>query len=96
MSARVTSGKDAAQWVLVTVITVVVGGFALYAALNGSAWREKAQKLRLEEVAREDRVLCEKLGIHYGSERFSTCVAVLSEARRREAQRLASDAAGIL
>jgi hypothetical protein len=96
MSARVTSDKDAAQWVLMAVITVVVSGFALHAALNGSAWRERAEKLRLEEIAREDRALCEKLGIHHGSEQYIACVDVLSEARRREAQRLASDAAGIL
>jgi hypothetical protein len=96
MSARVTSGNDVAQWVLVTVVTVVVSGLALHAALNGPAAREEAERLRLEEVAREDRSLCERLGIHQGSERFITCVDVLSEARRREAQRLASDAAGIL
>jgi len=77
-------------------IFAVVGALGLHALLYGRAIREKADQLRTEEIDRENRALCGKLALVNEGERFVACVDVLLEARRLEANRLASELAGIL
>jgi hypothetical protein len=84
------------SWLLFAAIGVVVSGIALHSVLYGPAMRETAERLRTEQTARENRALCEKLGMVHGSEQFAACTDVLWEARQLEAKQLASDIAGIL
>lgn len=81
---------------LVAIVAVVVGVSALHAILHGPAIRERAEQLKAAQIDQENRALCEKLGMPHGSDRFSACVGALSEARQREAERIAIEAAGIL
>jgi hypothetical protein len=78
------------------VIAVVVSALALHAIVYGPSIRERADRLQVERVAQENRALCDRLGMGYGSERFTACAEVLSEARRQEATRVYSEVAGIL
>jgi hypothetical protein len=57
--------------------------------------RERAERLQAEQINRDNRALCEKLGMPQGSERFAACADVLSEVRRLEAERISREA-GIL
>jgi hypothetical protein len=84
------------SWLVLLTMAALASGLVLHAILFGPAMRERADRLRAQEVDREDRALCERLGMPQGSARFTACAAVLSEARREEAMRLASELAGIL
>ena len=78
------------------IIAAVVGALALHAILYGPAIHERAERLRAEQVDRENRALCGKLGLANGGAQFAACAEVLSEARRLEANWLANELAGIL
>ena len=79
-------------WTPVVVIAVVV--IALAALLSRPEMREKGEQLKAEQIDQENRLLCERLGMPSSSERFATCTDVLSETRRRQAERLASEIDG--
>ena len=64
--------------------------------LDRQCGRKEAARLRAEEIDREDRVLCQKLGMPHGTDRFAACANVLSQARQNEARRVANDTVGIL
>jgi hypothetical protein len=78
------------------IVAVVVSALALHVVLYGPAIREKADRARAEEIDRENHALCVKLGLANEGERFAACADVLLEARRLQANRLASELAGIL
>ena len=78
------------------IIAAVVSALALHAVVYGPAIRERAERLRAEAIDLENRALCENLGMGHDSERFVACTDVLSEARRQEVKRFASEVAGIL
>jgi hypothetical protein len=84
------------RWVLCLVIGGIVSALALHAVLFGPAMRKEAARLRAEEIDREDRVLCQKLGMPHGTDGFAACAKVLSQARQNEATRVANDTVGIL
>lgn len=84
------------SWIPIVVVAAAVGVSALHAILYGPAIRERAEQLKAAQIDQENRALCEKLGMPHGSDRFSACAGVLSEARQREAERIAIEAAGIL
>jgi hypothetical protein len=78
------------------IIAAIVSALALHAVLYGPAIQERAEQLQAEQIDQQNRTLCEKLGIAHGSERFTACADVLSEARRQEVKRFAKEVAGIL
>ena len=84
------------SWMPLVVIGATVIAAAGHAVLNGPAMRQRAEQLKAEQIDQENRALCERLGIHLGSDRFGACAGVLSEARRLQSERLAIETAGIL
>ena len=84
------------SWTPLGIAGAVVIAFAVHAIVYGPAMHEKAEQLRTEQIDQENTMLCEKLGMALGSERFATCAGSLSEVRQRHAKRLAAEAAGIL
>jgi hypothetical protein len=76
------------------VLAAAVIGSALITVLYGPATRERAKHLKTEQI--DHRAVCAKLGAPYGSEGFATCVEALDELRRRQADRIAAETAGIL
>src|SRR2546421_10148819 len=81
------------SFVPLVIIAAVVSALALHAVLYGPAIQERAERLQAEQIDQENRTLCEKLGISLGSERFTACAEVLSEARRQEVKRFANEVA---
>jgi hypothetical protein len=71
---------------------IVFAVWAIFFAPN--MWRA-AERLKAEQINREDEVLCEKFQMPPGSERFAACVTDLGEVRRRHGDRLAAEAAGM-
>jgi hypothetical protein len=101
MNAQVKNSTDTARPCVASVLPVVViaalaGALALHAIVYGPAIRERADRLQAEQIAEENRSLCNKLGMGNGSERFTACAEVLSEVRRQEARRVYTEVAGIL
>jgi hypothetical protein len=84
------------SWVPLAVLGATVIAAAGVAVLYGPAMRERAARLKAEQIDQENRTLCEKLGMPHGSERFGACAGVLLEARRLHEDRLAIEAAGII
>jgi len=78
------------------VVGAAVMAVACFAVLYGPAAQEKAEQLKAEQIDRENRALCARLGMPHGSDRFGVCARVLLEARRLHEDRLAFEAAGIL
>jgi hypothetical protein len=78
------------------VLGAMVIAMAAFVALYGPAMRERAERLKTEQIDQENRALCGKLGIPHGSDRFGACAGILLEARRLHEERLAIEAAGIL
>lgn len=84
------------SWVPLAALGATVIATAGIAVLYGPAMRERAERLKAEQIDQENRTLCEKLGMPHGSDRFGACAGVLLEARRLHEDRLAIEAAGIL
>jgi len=77
------------------VLALTVGAGAVYATAIGPAAYSAGQRLRTEQIQREDRLFCEKINMPPGSESFPTCVDHLSQIRRLHAERVAANAAGM-
>jgi hypothetical protein len=77
------------------VFALAVSVLAVYAAANGPTLWSTTQRLKTEELQREDRMFCEKFNMPPGSEGFATCVIYLSEVRRLHGDRVAAEAAGV-
>jgi hypothetical protein len=95
------SGSTAAMhstwsWMPLAVLAAMVISMAAFVALHGPAMREQAEWLKTEQIDRENRALCAKLGLPDGSDRFADCAGILLEARRLHEERLAIEAVGIL
>lgn len=84
--------KSAWVWTPLVAIAAVVIGVVVIVDRTGV--RETAQQLKTEQIDREDRALCERLGKAHGSEGFAACANVLSEARQRHAERFAAENRG--
>lgn len=88
--------RSAWPWIPLALMAALVSVLVMHAVLSAPGMRERAERLRAEQTDRENRALCETLGINHGSERFGTCADVLSEVRRLEAYRISREVAGIL
>ena len=86
----------ARSWIPLVFIAIVVSALALHTVVYGPAIRERAERLHAAQIDQENRALCSKLGMPYGTVQFAACAGVLSEARRYEARRVADEVAGIL
>ena len=80
----------------VVIIAALAAALVPHALEYGAVMRQSADQLQAEQADRENRALCDRLGMGYGSERFMACAEVLSEARQQEAKRVYSEVAGIL
>ena len=89
------SSKSFSSRVPAVVFALAVSALAVYAAANGPTLWSAAQRLKAEELQREDRMFCEKFNMPPGSEGFATCVIYLSEIRRLHGDRVAAEAAGV-
>ena len=77
------------------VLALTVSAGAVFATAIGPGVYSTVQRLRTEQIQREDRLFCEKLNMPPGSESFPTCVGHLSQIRGLHAERVAADAAGL-
>ena len=95
MSTQVnTQAALESKWTWTPAVVIALVVIALAALLSRPEMREKGEQLKAEQIDKENRLMCERLGMPSGSERFATCTDVLSETRRRQAQRLASEIDG--
>jgi hypothetical protein len=78
-------------WTWTPIIAIAAVVIALAATLSRPAMRERAEQLKAEQIDQENRALCERLGMPAGSERFAACAGVLSDVRKRHAERFAAD-----
>ena len=96
MSALGSSQADPATrsaWTWTLIIAVVGVVIVSAAVLPSPAMRAKAEQLKAEQIDQENRTLCEKIGMPSGSERFAACAGVLSDVRKRQAERVAAEMA---
>jgi hypothetical protein len=84
------------QWVPLVIVAIVVSALAFHAVVYGPAIRERAERLHAAQIDQENRALCSKLGMPYGTAQFAVCADVLSQVRQYEAKRVADEVAGIL
>jgi len=63
-----------------------------YVVINGSEMRAMAESQKAEEIAQENRALCAKLGMNFGTPAFATCADVIGQVRRLQEERLNRDA----
>ena len=66
------SSKSIASRAPAVVFALAVSALAVYAAANGPTLWSAAQRLKAEELQREDRMFCEKFNMPPGSEGFAT------------------------
>ncbi|MCP4620288.1 MAG: hypothetical protein GY844_28105 [Bradyrhizobium sp.] len=78
------------------LVGCVAAGLAIFALLTAPAQRAASAQLRTDEIAAEDRDYCRRLRMPEGTADFAACSTLLKELRKREADRSARDAAGIL
>ena len=76
------------------VLVLAVSSLALYAIVSAPAALQTAERAKVEQIRMEDREYCEKFRMPPGSEGFATCVADLTELRRRHRDRVGAEAAG--
>jgi hypothetical protein len=91
-----TTTTAVSSWLPLMLIAALASALALYAVLYGPEIRKRTERLQAEQIDRENRALCGKLGMPHGSERFGVCADLLGEVRRLEAERISSEVAGIL
>ena len=91
-----TKTSVGSSWIPLMFLATLVSALALHAVLYGPEIRKRAERFQAEQLDRENRALCEKLGMPHGSERFGGCADVLSEVRRLEAERISREVVGIL
>jgi hypothetical protein len=88
-SPKVDATRRVGTWTPIVAVAGVV--IVLAAVLPSPAMRAKAEQLKAEQIDQENRTLCEKIGMLPGSERFAACASVLSEVRKRQAERFAAE-----
>ena len=89
-----TQAPTVSMWTWTPLVVIAAVVVALAALLSRPEMRVKGEQLKAEQIDQENRLLCERLGMLGGGERFATCTDVLSEARRRQVERLASEIDG--
>ena len=77
------------------VLGAAVLALAIYAIVYAPAMWRQVEQLKAEQIDHENRAVCAKFGMPHGSEAFAMCAGSLLEIRRRHADRLAGEAAGI-
>ena len=82
-------GSDAWGWSFGILLGLAVVATGVFSIVNGPAMRANAEAV----IEQENRSVCNKLGIGPETNRYSECVAALSEVRASTARR---DAQSIL
>jgi hypothetical protein len=75
----------------------IAAAIIIYTALiAGPARHETMQRLRAEQLAAENRDYCARLNMPEGTANFAVCAGHLNEIRKRQADRSAAEAVGII
>ena len=77
------------------VFGLAVSALAVYAIVQAPTERRIAERLKAEQIQREDREHCERFRVQPGSEDFAACVADLTEIRRHHRDRSLAEASGM-
>jgi hypothetical protein len=77
------------------VLGLAVSALAVYAIVQAPTERRIAERLKAEQIQREDREHCERFRVQPGSEDFAACVADLTEIRRHQRDRSLAEASGM-
>lgn len=77
------------------VLGLAVSALAVYAIVQAPTERRIAERLKAEQIQREDREHCERFRVQPGSEDFAACVADLTEIRRHHRDRSLAEASGM-
>jgi hypothetical protein len=89
-----TQAGSESMWIWTPLVVIAAMVIALASLLSRSEMRVKGEQLKAQQIDQENHLLCERLGMSRGSEKFALCIEVLSETRRRQAERLASEIDG--
>jgi hypothetical protein len=91
-------GGQAADCVRAAILALGVLWFAAagWAYLNGPRLRAEAEQRTAEEAEAESRTVCGRLGMAFGTERYSPCASELNWVRRQEQERREREAGGAL
>ena len=77
------------------ILGLAVSVLAVYAIVQAPTERRIAERLKAEQIQREDREHCERFRVQLGSEDFAACVADLTEIRRHQRDRSLAEASGM-
>ena len=94
-SSALTAGAHGPRPWGAIVLAMAVGSLAVYAIVSAPAALRTAERVKAEQIRLEDREYCEKFRMPPGTEAFATCVADLTELRRRHGDRVVAEAAGV-
>jgi hypothetical protein len=95
-SSDLTAGAHGPRsWGSTIVLALAVGSLAVYAIVSAPAALRTVERVKAEQIRLEDLEHCEKFRMPPGSEAFATCVADLTELRRRHRDRIVAEAAGV-
>jgi hypothetical protein len=100
MTTSSSSGQVIASEPVKWAIRVAIAGALAIAvfALNakGREMQATANRIQAAQIEEENRDVCQKLVMPFGTDQYRVCVTTLREVRAREAERIAVAAAGIL
>ncbi len=93
MGSRVLGSVDLQAATPGIALGLIIASLAVYATLNAPEEIRSADRLRDEQVQREDRDHCEKFQALSGSDLIASCLADLTKIRRNQRDRLRAEAA---
>jgi hypothetical protein len=98
MSTIAQNGRGISRSSIICLAAFGIAAVAIiYTALiTGPARWETMQRLRAQQLAGENRDYCAKLKMPEGTADFATCAMYLNEIRKRQADRSAAEAAGMI
>jgi uncharacterized protein HemX len=76
----------------ILAIVVVIAGFAYWVSHNAGAARSAFEQQRRNEIAEENRSVCERWGQPAGTQKHRECITDLQQIREQHEKRIMSDA----
>jgi predicted AlkP superfamily phosphohydrolase/phosphomutase len=89
----ILNARKIVAWVPVAAYLAAVGGTAIYMFVNGPAIRAAVESYKAEQIDQENTQFCQKFNMPRGTDAFAACVSILTDIRKREADRVARDLA---
>lgn len=93
-SATEIKGRDVSKpkALAILAIVVVIAGFAYWISHNAGPARAAFEQQRRNEIAEENRAVCERWGQPAGTQTHRACIADLQHIREQHEKRIMADA----